>query len=156
MASITQASEHYNYRSYLETLLSYGTDAAATHLTNAYWYRDNGDMLPCDPASESVTATSNRGFVTRWDRLSASKEIQLFRRLDTDLFNLPLGLLPGVRLQIGLTKARPSFYLTSKAADSKTNFKFMDAQLLVKRIKPEPITLLAHNSTLDKGFSRGI
>jgi len=33
--TITQSSEHYNYRSYLETFLSYGTDAAATHLTNA-------------------------------------------------------------------------------------------------------------------------
>ena len=33
--TITQSNEHYNYRSYLETLLTYGTDAAATHLTNA-------------------------------------------------------------------------------------------------------------------------
>jgi len=31
--AITQSSEHYNYRSYLETLLTYGTDAAATHFT---------------------------------------------------------------------------------------------------------------------------
>ena len=31
-----QASVHYHYRSYLETLTTYGTDAAATHLSNAY------------------------------------------------------------------------------------------------------------------------
>jgi len=30
--TITQASEHYHYRSYLENLMTYGTDAAATHL----------------------------------------------------------------------------------------------------------------------------
>ena len=66
--TITQANEHYNYRSYLETLLTYGTRAAATHLTNKYWYRDTGNMLPCDPAAESVTATTNWGFITRWDR----------------------------------------------------------------------------------------
>jgi len=35
-AEITQASDHYDYRSYLKTLLTYGADAAATHLTNAY------------------------------------------------------------------------------------------------------------------------
>jgi len=35
--TITEASEHYNYRSYLETFPTYGTDAAATYLTNAYW-----------------------------------------------------------------------------------------------------------------------
>jgi len=29
--TITQASKHENYLSYLETLMNYGTDAAATH-----------------------------------------------------------------------------------------------------------------------------
>jgi len=33
--NITQATELYNYRSYFETLLTYGGDAAATHVTNA-------------------------------------------------------------------------------------------------------------------------
>jgi len=47
--TITQATELYNYRSYFETLLTYGTDAAATHLTNAFWYLDDGDLLPSDP-----------------------------------------------------------------------------------------------------------
>jgi len=56
---ITQSSEHYNYRSYFETLLTYGTDAAATHLTNACWYRDTGDMLLCDPTTATVTAVTN-------------------------------------------------------------------------------------------------
>jgi len=47
MASrITQAKEHYHYRSYLETLMTYGTDAAPTHLSNAYWYLDTGEMQP--------------------------------------------------------------------------------------------------------------
>ena len=54
---------------------------------------------------------------------------------------MPLVLLLGVSLQIRLTKARPSFYMMSKAADSKTNFKFLEAQLFFKRIKPDPIKL---------------
>jgi len=148
---ITQSSEHYNYRLYLETLLAYGTDAAATHLTNAYWYRDTGDMMPCDPTTATVTAVTNRGFITRWDKLRASKELQLFGRLHSDLFNVPLVLLPGLSLQIRLTKTRPSFYMMSKEADSKTTFKFLVAQLLVKRVKPDPVTLLAHTATLNTG-----
>jgi len=28
---------------YLETLLSYGADAAISHLINSYWYKDVGD-----------------------------------------------------------------------------------------------------------------
>jgi hypothetical protein len=49
--TITQVGELYNYRSSLETILTYGTDAAASHLTNAFLYLDDGDMLPCDPTA---------------------------------------------------------------------------------------------------------
>ena len=37
---ITHAADLYYYRAYLETLLSYGNEAAESHLTNAFWYRD--------------------------------------------------------------------------------------------------------------------
>jgi hypothetical protein len=48
---VSQSTELYNYRSYLETLLTYGNDVAQTHLTNAFWYLDTGDMLPHDPTA---------------------------------------------------------------------------------------------------------
>jgi len=35
---ITQATELYNYRAYIETLLNYGNDAAESHLKNGLWY----------------------------------------------------------------------------------------------------------------------
>ena len=126
--TITQSSENYNYRSYLETLLIYDTDAAATHLTNAYWYRDTSVMLPCDPTSATVSAVTNGVLITRWDKLSGSKELQVFGRLHSVLFNFPLVLLPGVNIKIKLTKARTSFYMMGKEVDSKNTFKFLDSQ----------------------------
>jgi hypothetical protein len=62
---ITKSGDLYNYRSVLETLLSYGTDATISHLTNAYWYKDQGDMKPCDPTKDEST---NTGFIDRWNR----------------------------------------------------------------------------------------
>jgi len=67
------------------------------------------------------------------------------------LFNVPLVLLPGVSIQIRLTKARPSFYMISKEADSKATFKILDAQLLGKRVKTDPVTPLAHVAILNAG-----
>ena len=67
--------------------------------------------------------------------------LQLFGRL--------LVLLPGVYIQIRLTEARTSFYMVRKEADSKNTFKFLDAQLLVKRVKPDPVTPLTHVATLN-------
>jgi len=58
------------------------------------------------------------------DKIGACKELQLFGRILSDLFIVPLVLLRGVSLMIKLTKLRPSFYMMVKEADSKTNFNF--------------------------------
>jgi len=72
--NITPSSELYPYRSYLETLLTHGSDASNSHLTNAYWYLDDGDVLAGDPTSADM---KNKGFVKRWERQKQSKEIEL-------------------------------------------------------------------------------
>ncbi len=41
-------------------------------------------------------------------------------------------------------------------ADSKVIFKFLDAQLLVKRVRPNPAYLAAHNTALQAGKSQSI
>jgi len=41
--------------------------------------------------------------------------------------------------------------MTSMEVASKTTFKFLDAQLLVKRVKPDPVTLIALTATLITG-----
>jgi len=64
--TVTQATEFYNYGSYFESLLAYGSDAAATHLTNAFWYLDDDDLLPCDPTAADA---KNKEFITRWNRI---------------------------------------------------------------------------------------
>jgi len=122
--TITQASEKFNYRSYLETLMTYGSNVQASHPSNVYWYRETTDMYPCYPTSVNLTAGTNRGFI-----ISASKEDQNFGRLHSDVCTIPLNLTLGVMLQIRLTKALPSSYVKKKAVDSKITFKFLDAQL---------------------------
>jgi hypothetical protein len=102
-------------------------------------------------STETLTTTTNRGFITSWNKLSAHKAIQLFGRLHSDTCNVPLYLLPGVRLQIRLTKAKSGFYLMHKNGETKTTFKFLDAQLLVRRVRPIPAILIAHTSTLSAG-----
>jgi len=101
-------------------------------------------MQPVDPSDENLTAMTNREFILRWNRISAHKEVQIFGRLHSDICNVPLYLLPGVRLQIRLNKARPSFYLMNNSVDTKTAFKFLDAQLLVRRVRPYGRLIIRH------------
>ena len=88
--------------------------------------------------------------------MSGSRNVQLFGSLNTDLCNAPLVLLPRVELQTKLTKTRPSFYLMNKSTDTKTTFKFLDAYLMVRRVRPNTLILSAHERVLTKGSSRGI
>jgi hypothetical protein len=111
--SITPSSDNYNY---LETLLTYGGDAAISHLTNAYWYKDEGDMLPCDPTADETDMTK-KVFVRRWTLQKQSKVIQMVGRLHSDICNVATHLLPGVRVQVKLTKAKSEFYLMNKDAN---------------------------------------
>jgi hypothetical protein len=107
---------------------------------------DEGDLTPCD--DKTVT---NKGFLARWNRQKQSKEIQMIGRIHRDICNVPIYLIPGVRLQIKFAKAKPSFFLMNKDKKSTTTFKFLDAQLLVRRVKANPAILSAHNTALRQG-----
>ena len=124
--NIAPASELNPYRSYLESLLTYGSDAANSHLTNAYWYLDEGDVLAGDPTSTSI---KNKGSVKRWERQKQSKVTELYDRLHADICNVPQFLFSGVRVQIKLNKAKNEFYLMNANTDTKARatFKFLDA-----------------------------
>jgi len=147
---VTQSHEHYNYRAFLETVLTYGTDAAVSRLSNSYWYLDNRDMQPSDPTAETHTSATNDGYIARWSRLNDSRDVQILGRLHTDLCNVPLFLLPRVSLLIKLTKARPNFYMMNKSTDTITTFKFLDDYLLVGRVQPNPIIMPTQEAALER------
>jgi len=54
-------------------------------------------------------------------------------------------------MQIKRTKAKPSFYLMNKEQETKTVFKFLNAQPLVNRVRHSPSFFFSHNIALGKG-----
>ena len=72
-------------------------------------------------------------------------------RLHTDICNVPTHLLPGIRMQVKLTKAKRKIYVHSKEADCTLVFKILEAQPFVKRIRPNNAYLIAHNTVLQAG-----
>ena len=72
-------------------------------------------------------------------------------RLHNDICNVPTHLLPGVRMQMKLTKAKRGIYVHSKSENSNAVIKILDKHLLVKRVRPNPAYLIAHNTALQAG-----
>jgi hypothetical protein len=119
--TVTPASDLYNYHSFFETILTYVIDAAASHLTYAFVYLDNGDLLPCN---RTIADAKNKCFITRLDRINHSKDFELDRRINSAICNVAQHQLPAVRVQIKLTKVRSIFYLINKDAESKQSLIF--------------------------------
>jgi hypothetical protein len=116
--SINPSADNFKHLALLETLLTYGSDAAESHLTNAYCYRDDGDMLTCDPTDTSA-ATANKGWARRWLLQRHSKVIEMIGRLHADICNAQTFIVPGVTVNVRLTKDRREFYLMAHDPDFK-------------------------------------
>ena len=87
-----------------------------------FWLFDEGDMLGGDCSKPKQT--NNGGLCARWNRLKESQTVEMYGRFHSDICNVPLFLLNGVKIQIKLTKAKIAFYLLSNIADTKATFKF--------------------------------
>jgi hypothetical protein len=95
--------------------------------------------------------TTNTGFMTRWNQTKESRRFQMYGRIHANICNVPVFILPGVKIHIKLTKSKSEFYLLSAKADPKVYFKFEEALLYVKRIRASPSIPASHNEALLTG-----
>ena len=63
--------------------------------------------------------------------IDQSSEIEMYRQIYGDLFNMPLLFLGSVKIQIKFTKAKSNFYVLSSKSDARGIFKFSDATMYV-------------------------
>lgn len=143
---ISPPNNTYGYRSYIETLLSYGPNAKNSHLTAGMWYMDT-------PHQVNSKDIDNKGYQTRKKLTLNSREIDLIGKIHGDLFNQEKFLLGGVELRLRFVRARNSFCLLS-AGDLKGKIEILEATLLVRRAKISPTVLLAHNKALERATAK--
>ena len=76
---VTPSTNTYPYRAYIETLLSYGSEAKETQLTSQLWYKDTaGRMDSVKIVDEDVM---NRGLVFRRAHVTQSRVVDMMGRL---------------------------------------------------------------------------
>lgn len=143
--TVNSADGNYSYRSYIETLLNYGEDAAKTHLELNGWYSDDGEM---DKYAE------NAGWVKRAEILKNSGVVELYGKIHADMLNQPLLLLNNVILRIALTLNNPEFYMLSAADADKSIIKIVEATLYVKHCTINPNILVAHHKALERSNAK--
>lgn len=149
---ITPSVNTYAYRAYIETLLSYGTDAKDGQLTMEGWSQDQARKMN-NTVLEGVDL--NQGFKSRHDLImDGGSKTELLGRLHCDLFQQDRYLPNGVEMTIKLIKTNELFNLIGQAvANTKYKVTIESAVLFVRRVKINPAINLEHNKLLNSGHN---
>lgn len=147
---ITSSTNTYGYRAYIETLLSYGSDAKSSQLTSALFYKDEaGKMDKPNPLAPNA-ADRNSGLVTRREFVAGSREIDMIGRIHADIFFQERYLLNEVNMKLKLIRSPDAFCLMA-TGDRQFKVVITEASLLIRKVKISPSVYLTHAKLLDEG-----
>ncbi|XP_071489536.1 uncharacterized protein F54H12.2-like [Diadema antillarum] len=146
---VSQPSNTYPYRAYIESLLHYGGETKESQLTQQLYYKDKaGKMDVVNPLASSAEA--NPGLAKRHGFIVESKLLSLLGPIYADIFFQERLLLPGVDLKIKLNRSKDAFCLLSSTENARYKIKIESAALYVRRVKTSPTIMLNHARALEK------
>jgi hypothetical protein len=150
---ITSSTNTYAYRAYIETLLSYGSDAKSSQLMSALFYKDEAGKMDKPNSLAPNDADKNSGLVKRQTFAATSSEIDMIVRIHSDIVFQKRYMLNEVNVRIKLIRSNDAFCLMSTGA---TQFKVIVtfASLLIRKVKINPYVYLAHAKTLESGTAK--
>ena len=146
---VTPSSNTYPFRSYVETLLSYGAEAKKTQLTSQLWYKDTAGHM--EATQENA---GNVGLVDRCRHIAESRVVAMMGRLHVDLFLQDKFLLNGVDVKIRLVRSKDAFSLMAGGANPDYKVRIVEAILFARKAVLSPTVQMAHIKALAKGTAK--
>lgn len=134
------ANNCYGVKSYLENILSFGSDHLYSQGKCALFIKDTNGCLAKD---------SNLGYRERKSFISESKILELCDRLKLDICHFDRYLPNNTNFVISLTKARDNFALLSPTENPIV--KILDASFFVRKQNLFPSIILSHQKLLESG-----
>ena len=132
---ITEQSDTYAYRAYLESLLNYDRSAKETFLTSALFYKDTAKNMD-EPDPTKVAPDRNLGLFARSQYTLLSNTVGLIGTPFCDIFHTDRFLVPGVEMKIKLNLHSNEFILMSAAATEQV--KIIESKLRIRHINVTP------------------
>jgi len=146
---ITPSNNTYAYRSYLETILSFGAGAKTSQLTSALYYKDvAGSMEDANPHDANA---ANSGFKKRSTLTEDGRVVDMLGTIHSDLFFQERFLPNDISMKIRLVRNKDAFCLMSSAAGAAFKVRILDCKLYVRKVKLSPSVFVAHAKALEVG-----
>ena len=130
---ITEQSDTYAYRAYIESLLNYTRMEKDSFLTSALFYKDEaGKMDEPDPSK----ANGNKGLLARSQFTLTSNIVGLMGTPFCDIFQTDRFLVPNVEIKIKINIHSNEFLLMSEAGTEQV--KIVSAKLRIRQVNVTP------------------
>lgn len=141
---ITSSSQLYPYRSYIESLYGFNSEAKNTRMQMQLWFPD-------DPAKLDTCTNDNSGWKIRNLLAEKSKVFVMLGRLNSDIFQQGRLIPNGVSLDIKIALSKPAFCLMSSDVNAAFKTVITDATLIVRKVKLSSAVSLGHAAGTEVG-----
>lgn len=143
--TVTDPSNMYPYRAYLETLINYSHDVQKYRLLSEGWVRDTADHMDED------TPTDNKGLVERKTYATDSAEVELIGRPHVDIFHCDKLIPPGIDMSVKCIPNDDKFVLMcGDAANLGPKIVIKDVALIIHTKQMNDATELAHRALIQE------
>ena len=144
---ITEQSDTYAYRAYIESLLNYSRSEKETFLTSALFYKDTAGNMD-EPQADKAGHDRNLGLYRRSLYTLTSNTVGMLGTPFCDIFHTDRFLVPGVEMKIKLNLHSNEFILMSSVATEK--IEIIEAKLRVRHVNVTPSVSLQLNNAIVK------
>lgn len=147
------SATHAQYKSYFQSIFSYGSDPMLTSLTNSIWTKDVAgqfDNFKTGTDADDATTYGQHGYISRKNFACPTKAFDMYFPLSCDFFGIDKLFPNDAPLKVRLTRNQPdSFSLLSSDKTKTFKVKFLDVMLFVRKIELSQ-TILKHHQQLFK------
>ena len=149
---VSSTNGTYAYRSYLETLLSFGPAAKKSQLTSALYYKDiGGSFEDGDPGDVNAL---NQGLKSRHALVDNGRVVDMLGCIHSDLFFQDKYLPSDVGMRMRFVRSKDAFCLMSNTPQQLFKVKILDCKLFVRKVKLSPSVFLAHAKGLERSNAK--
>jgi len=142
---VSDSSDTYAYRAYLETILNYGAECKNTQLRSAQYTKDTVNN------AGTVDHAANAGFVTRAGSFALSNSVECMAKLHCDLFQSDKLLLSNTELMLELFKNSDAFNVLCYGAQPPAfRIEIEDMIWYIRKVEVAPSVHLAIEQMLGK------
>ena len=150
---ISDSSEMYFMRAYLETLLGYSTQTQKSQLSLAGWSIDDDLAAPQYGEARGAADTrtvyvKQKGAKKRRDMMFKGQPVQLSGKLHLDMFQQPKPLITGVEMQIRMIRSKVAVAFCADTTLHLPEIAIRNPKLRMRRFEPAPAFLNSVAKTL--------